>query len=234
MYSVLFDIDGTLIQTGGAGKEAFALAFEQLFDIREIDSNVQFAGRSDRAIALDLMTSHEIDPSEDNWNRFVECYFQHLEKMLPACEGTVLPGVVAFLDKLRRQAKVQIGLLTGNTQGGAARKLGHYNLANRFKFGGFGDQATDRNEIAREALEMAKSHANSELTGTMVIGDTVHDITCAQSIGAFSVAVATGGVPTEELVAAKPDLLVEDLTKSKALLATISDQISKENLATSS
>jgi len=221
MYSVLFDIDGTLIQTGGAGKQAFAHAFSTLFGVDEISSNVQFAGRSDRAIALDLMTVHDIEPSDDNWQKFVSCYLQQLEITLPECDGVVLPGVVPFLDALQKIEHAQVGLLTGNIQAGAARKLGHYNLAHRFSFGGFGDEATDRNTIAQHAQEQALSQTNGETSGIMVIGDTVHDVVCAKSIGAFAVAVTTGGVPAEELAASGPDLLLEDLTKTKSLLSEI-------------
>ena len=228
MYSVLFDIDGTLVQTGGAGKEAFALAFEQLFNISSISAEVQFAGRSDKAIALDLMEVHGVEPSEDHWQQFVNCYIMNLETMLPKCEGEVLPGVVPLLDKIKRIQHAQVGLLTGNIQAGAARKLGHYNLAHRFHFGGFGDEATDRNAIAQTAKEQAQTHANQELLGVMVIGDTVHDVVCAQSIGAYAVAVATGGATAEELAEAKPDLLLEDLTKTKPLLAEIKSAITRE------
>ncbi|NOY42027.1 MAG: HAD hydrolase-like protein [Planctomycetes bacterium] len=221
MYSVLFDIDGTLVQTGGAGKNAFAAAFAQLFDVVEISNNVQFAGRSDRAIALDLMGLHGVEPSVENWQRFVDCYLEQLEISLPKCEGEVLTGVVDLLDALQGIEQVQLGLLTGNVKSGAAHKLGHYNLADRFAFGGFGDEETDRNAIARVAKAQAQAHAEGDLARTMVIGDTVHDVVCAQSIGAFAVAVATGGATIEELAKTGPDLLLEDLTDTEALLTEV-------------
>jgi len=219
MYSVLFDIDGTLIESGGAGKNAFAAAFAELFQINEISSDVKFAGRSDRAIALELMKLHGVEPSPEHWHQFVETYLKLLETTLPECPGRVLPGVVELLDKLDSVEHVLPGLLTGNIKGGAARKLTQYGLADRFKYGGFGDVWNDRNDIAKEAFEQARFQARGELTGAMVIGDTVNDVTCARSIGAFAVAVATGGASREELQAAKPDLLLGDLTEVEELLA---------------
>ncbi len=221
MYCVLFDIDGTLVQTTGAGIKAFAATFAQLFDVEEISKDIPFAGRSDRAITLDLMKAHGIDPSVENWQRFTEAYLQQLDVMLPQCQGQVLPGVLPLLDVLQGIEHVLLGLLTGNIKAGAARKLGHYGLADRFGFGGFGDELTDRNAIAQVAKEQAQANVDSEITGVMVIGDTVHDVRCAKSIDAFAVAVATGGASIDELAASSPDLLIEDLTNSEALLAEV-------------
>ncbi|MCA9232124.1 MAG: HAD hydrolase-like protein [Planctomycetales bacterium] len=221
MYSVLFDIDGTLVDTGGAGRNAFAAAFAELFDIAEISRDVRFAGRSDRAIALELMEVHGVEPSAEHWRQFVESYLGHLETTLPLCQGRILPGVVGLLDQLQTIEHALPGLLTGNVRAGAARKLTQYGLADRFKFGGFGDIWNDRNAIAKEAAEQARFHARGVLNGTMVIGDTVCDVTCARSIGAFAVAVATGGSTREELLAAGPDLLLDDLSDTETLLAEV-------------
>lgn len=221
MYGVLFDIDGTLLQTGGAGKHAFAAAFAELFQVTEFSNNVPFAGRSDRAIVRDLMNLHDIESSTENWQRFENAYLKHLEVTLTQCDGEVLPGVIALLDTLQGVQHALPGILTGNTKAGAERKLKHYQLADRFDFGGFGDVSTSRDDIAQEAKEQAQAHASRDLTGVMVIGDTVHDVQCAQSINAFAVAVATGGATIDELAASGPDLLIEDLTDTEALLAEI-------------
>lgn len=221
MYAVLFDIDGTLLLTAGAGMKAFAAAFAELFEVRGLSGDVPFAGRSDRAIALELMRVHGVEPSAEHWHQFVESYLQHLETTLPQCEGEIMPGVPGLLDALQRQDHVLVGLLTGNLRSGAARKLSYYGLGERFKFGGFGDLWTDREAIASEAREQARYHARGKLDGVMVIGDTVHDIRCARSIGACAVAVATGNTSMDQLRAEAPDILIGNLTETELLLERI-------------
>lgn len=222
MYAVLFDIDGTLIQSGGAGKIAFAQTFREDFQVDEIPNGVGFAGRSDRAIAEEIMQLCGVEASTKNWERFTTGYVRRLAETLPQCVGNVLPGVIELLDHLDTLQHVAVGLLTGNIVEGAKAKLGHYDIAHRFAFGGYGDHWTDRNDIAAEARRVATSTASTgELYGAMVVGDTVNDVRCAKSIGAFAVAVATGGATQDELAMANPDLLLSDLTNSDALLAEI-------------
>ena len=133
-----------------------------------------------------------------------------------------------MLDRIAELSHVAVGLLTGNVEHGARAKLAHYGLSERFAFGGFGDRYDDRNDIAAAAQQAAEQHlaANSNgagptLRGTMVIGDTVNDVTCARSIGAYAVAVATGHASMAELAASEPDLLLTDLTDTDALLAEL-------------
>jgi len=234
MYAVLFDIDGTLLLTGGAGRDSFMATFLEDFGVERPDGDVLFAGRSDRAIAEDLMRLNHIELSVDNWNRFVAGYYRRLCEALPQCQGRVLAGVVELLHVLEQFDHVQLGLLTGNIRVGAQAKLSHYGLAQRFAFGGYGDEHADRKDIAAAALQSAKeyaahSNANSHgrLCGTMVIGDTANDVRCAHSIGAFAVAVATGGASVEQLRAAEPDLLLTDLSETDALLAEVDNERSE-------
>lgn len=228
MYAVLFDIDGTLVQTGGAGQLAFAETFTQEFGLSELRWSVPFAGRSDRAIAFDLMRVHDIPTTEANWDRFRAAYLERLPTALTQRQGRVLPGVVALLDELQRHAHPLVGLLTGNLQEGARHKLTYYGLVERFGFGGFGDVSDDRCNIAAAALAEAERAAATRngrsgkpLSGVMVIGDTPHDISCARSINAFAVAVTTGHNDASELAAAKPDLLLDDLSDPRPLLDVI-------------
>jgi phosphoglycolate phosphatase len=220
MNIVLFDIDGTLISTGGAGKIAFAETFHELFGIAEISANVGFAGRSDRAIAEELMRVHEIDVSPANWLNFTTAFLPRLEAVLPRAQGEILPGVVELLDELATLDHVALGLLTGNITAGAKAKLSHYQLFERFAFGGYGDDWIDRNDIAVAALEAAHTHLNNGSPGgeVIVIGDTPADVRCARAIGAHAVAVATGGATWEQLAASEPDLLIADLTDRAPLL----------------
>jgi phosphoglycolate phosphatase len=229
VYAVLFDIDGTLLLTGGAGQLAFAETFASEFGVRELAGGVPFAGRSDRAIAFELMRAHGVAATESNWERFRTAYLATLPSALERKQGDVLPGVVALLEELRRHDQLLVGLLTGNIREGAMQKLAHYELIDHFGFGGFGDVSDDRCQIAAAALAEAEQAATgrhghvlgSPLTGVMVIGDTVHDVTCARSIDAFAVAVMTGNKSRAELASAEPDLLLEDLSDPRLVLDVI-------------
>jgi len=230
MYAVLFDIDGTLIDSSGAGKHAFAETFAEDFAVPEIHTEVPFAGRSDRAITMELMARHEVDPTEENWQRFAVGYSRRLKGALERCQGQVLPGVVTLLDELQQIDRVVLGLLTGNIRQGAREKLLHYGLFDRFAFGGYGDDHDDRDDIAAAAVRAAKEHvANEPLTGT------VNDVRCGQSVKAFTVAVATGGNSFEQLQAAGADLLVQNLVDCRSLLTEVrgGDAVARQPLASS-
>lgn len=222
MYAVLFDIDGTLIRTGGSGQGAFSKTFAEDFGVEKISRDVPFAGRSDRAITLDLMQHAGIDTTEENWQKFKAGYLRRLPSTLEELDGCVLPGVTELLDRLEEVPDVAIGLLTGNMQEGAQAKLTHYGLWDRFAFGSYGDTATNRNDIAAAAVLEAKRHVGVQsLCGTMVIGDTVHDITCGKSVNAFTVALPTGHTTVDELQVAEPHLLLNDLSEAEPLVQAI-------------
>jgi phosphoglycolate phosphatase-like HAD superfamily hydrolase len=226
MHVCFFDIDGTLVLTGGAGQTAFAQTLAAEFGIPEIDTRVAFAGRSDRAIAMDLFRSHGVEPSAENWRRFCTGYLDRLTTTLATHQGHVLPGVIECLAAIAHRKDVAIGLLTGNIREGARRKLGHYGIWDRFAFGGFGDEHVERCDIAAAALAAAKTHLNGHAHGSLpgrvlVIGDTPHDIECGRSIDALCVAVPTGHTPIQSLRDCKPDLLVETLEDSEPILALL-------------
>lgn len=237
MIAILFDIDGTLLQTGGAGRIAFADTFRDLFGIDPITSQVSFAGRSDRAIAHELMEVHGLESSNENWCAFVEAFLPRLRAALLQTEGSVLPGVLKLLDELDQLDEVLVGLLTGNIAEGAKAKLSRYDIFERFLFGGFGDDHLSRDDIAASALAAAVAYSlrnhNFELPPerVIVIGDTPADVECARAIGAVAVAVATGGATLEQLEAAQPDLLLDDLDNPETILALIRDDIGQESVA---
>jgi phosphoglycolate phosphatase-like HAD superfamily hydrolase len=224
MHLCLFDIDGTLIDTGGAGVRAFRATLAEEFSLGEVSREIMFAGRSDRAIATDFFLAHGLDASAENWQRFRRGYVRRLAEFLPQMNGTALPGVVDLLDELLRRGDVLLGLLTGNVRDGAERKLSHYGLWDRFEFGGFGDDYLERNDIAAMALSEAHRHVGNNsngdtIDGTVVVfGDTLHDIVCARSIDALVVAVPTGNTSSDVLRGAGPDLLVESLAQLDPIL----------------
>jgi phosphoglycolate phosphatase len=216
---LLWDIDGTLLSSGGAGKAAIEGALTAEFGVT-VRGQVPYSGRTDRAICRDLLQLHELEDSADNWRRLVAGYLKRLPSALASHRGAVLPGIAAVLEQLRARERVVLGLLTGNLREGARLKLGHYGLFEHFAFGGFGDHHLDRDEVAREALAAAHAHLNGSvcLERTWVIGDTPLDVRCARAIGARVAAVATGWHSFEELAAAKPDLLLSDLSDPRPLL----------------
>jgi phosphoglycolate phosphatase len=224
MHICLLDIDGTLVLTGGAGQTAFAKALAKEFGIEQIDGRVSFAGRSDRAIAMDLFDIHGIEISSDNWEQFRVGYLAGLEETLPSHVGQVLPGVEELLVTLSSRGDVALGLLTGNVHEAARRKLTHYGLWHWFPFGGFGDDHIDRCDIAAAALSAAHAHLNGsalDVGQVLVIGDTLNDIRCGRSIGARCVAVPTGHTPAEELVTGNPDILIPTLEDIEPILALL-------------
>jgi phosphoglycolate phosphatase len=220
MHVVLFDIDGTLLSSGGAGKAAFESALLSEFHLPELRGQVAYAGRTDRAIGHDLFQLHEIAATTDNWRRFAQRYVGNLPASLAAHAGKVLPGVVPLLERLRARPDVAMGLLTGNLHAGARVKLGYFGLFEHFAFGGFGDEHLCRDDVARQALAAARRHLDRRFRPdrVWVIGDTPLDVCCARAIGARVIAVATGIYRLGELSAAKPDLLLKDLSDAEALV----------------
>ncbi len=221
MHVCLFDIDGTLIATGGAGKKSLELALASEFGVDEPIDRLVLSGRTDRAIVRDLFHLHGIEATPANWRRLRDGYLRHLPACLANHAGRVLPGVAALLEHLAERGGVAVGLLTGNLRDGARLKLGHYGLFHHFAFGGFGDEHHDRDDVAREALAALRCHHGDciPLERVWVVGDTPLDVRCARAIGARVAAVATGWHPAEELAAAEPDLLLADLSDPAPLLA---------------
>jgi len=220
MQVLLFDIDGTLISTGGAGMASLMAAMREEFGV-ESPQEVPVNGRTDRGIAGALFARHAIENSAENWGRFRRAYLRNLRSLLPQKVGQVLPGVSQLLLSVSRHQSVLVGLLTGNLREGATLKLAHFGLAEHFAFGGFGDEHADRDAVAAEALVATQFHASSlgHVPKTVwVIGDTPLDVKCARAIGARVIAVATGGASSAELASSRPDLLVDNLADTSRIL----------------
>lgn len=220
MHICLFDIDGTLIRSGGAGKAALEAALAEEFGITRLIDKLELSGRTDRAIIADLFRMHVIDDTPENHERLREAYLCHLPRYLHAAH--VLPGIAELLAHLSGRRDVGLGLLTGNVREGAKAKLGFFGLYDYFAFGGYGDHHLDRDDVAREALAEVRRQFNGsiQLERIWVIGDTPLDIRCARSIGARAVAVATGWHSLAELAAHRPDLLLADLSDPAPLLSS--------------
>lgn len=220
MLVLLFDIDGTLVHTGGAGTQALREALKSGFGIAEPAETVAIHGRTDRGITRDLFRHHGIDDHAEHWQRFRTEYLRHLPELLRQKPGSVLPGITSLLNRLRDRRDVLLGLLTGNTREGATIKLRHYALDRYFAFGGFGDEHHERDDVAREALLAVRERLNGgvDLSRVWVIGDTPADVRCARAIGAKALAVATGHHSRDELAAAQPDHVESDLGETDRVL----------------
>lgn len=213
MRLFLFDVDGTLLTTDGAGRTALKLASADVFGVSEDLSNIVIAGNTDSGIGREILTKHGIPVSEGTLNRLLGGYLARLADQLKVNPGRVLPGVVELLERLVH-AGVGVGLLTGNLRRGAELKLGAHGVKRFFEFGAFGDDDFDRNNLGPIALERARAWYKTGFSPgeTYVIGDTPRDVACARAFGARAVAVATGQYSSEELAATQPDFLFADLS----------------------
>ena len=212
--AVLFDIDGTLITTGGAGMRAFANVAHHTFGVPDGTARISFAGRTDLGIIRDFFTQAGIPPTPDNFARFLKDYLFWLDQLLHELPGKVLPGVHDLLRSLRLLPEPPlIGLLTGNIRLGGELKLRRFGLWEEFAMGAFGDDHEDRNRLAAIAHQRVGERLGRSLEGgeILIIGDTPLDIACARAIRARCLAVATGGATHSVLAEHQPDWLVHSL-----------------------
>jgi phosphoglycolate phosphatase len=214
---ILFDIDGTLIDTGGAGARSWTWAFEHAFGRPGVDiGKYSSAGMTDPVVARKTFTEamgHE--PSGEELARLMAAYLSVLPDYVTSSDGyRVLPGVEQLLPRLH-QAGVLLGVTTGALEAGAHAKLGRARLNHFFLVGGYGSDSEDRVELTRAAIRRGERLLGKPLDSRQVavVGDTPLDVSAAQGAGVVSVGVATGKYDLEELRAAKPDHALADLTE---------------------
>ena len=211
----LFDIDGTLIDTGGAGGRSWMHAFERAFgvpgDIREFSE----VGMTDPVVARQTFRGTlNREPTDDEITRLMMAYLLALPEEVASSPGyRVMPGVVDLLQRLS-DAGTLLGLVTGNIEGAARIKIERADLNRYFLFGGYGSDSADRPELTRSAMRRAATIHGHDLDDAevYVVGDTPRDIEAGRVAGAITVAVATGEYPQEQLRAAGADHVLADLT----------------------
>lgn len=220
---LLFDIDGTLITSGGAGERALCEAMTERFDVEEDLQGITLAGATDALIARLLLEKHGLPVTPENCTALLDAYLQQLAKKLPIHQGRVLPGMIDLLAKLRYHPEFVLALLTGNLIRGAELKLTHYGVWEYFEFGAFADDHHDRNELGHFAKARALEIHGEDFPPERiyVIGDTPKDIACGKAIGAKTVAIATGNYSIEELGTHHPDLLFADFADTQAVLSAL-------------
>jgi phosphoglycolate phosphatase-like HAD superfamily hydrolase len=222
---ILFDIDGTILSSGGAGEKALRLIVKDKFGVDDELKDIEIAGRTDSLIARQVLAKYSIPITPENMTEFLDRYLAKLKEMLPVISGRVLPGVVQLLDELKLRPHMLLGLLTGNLVRGAELKLSHYGVWHYFEFGAYADDHHDRNELGRFAQVRAREKHGVEIPPERIyiLGDTPHDVACARAIDAKAVAVATGGYTRAQLAACEPDFLFDDFSDVSAVLAALGE-----------
>ena len=223
---VLFDIDGTLVLTGGAGLRAMNRACEDIAGHADALAGIPVAGRTDRIILTDVVARLGRDLDEALLAELRDGYLAHLrEEIDQPGRGVkaVMPGVRELLDALAARDDVFVGLLTGNFEEGARIKLGYFDLWRYFRCGAYGDDSADRNALVPFALERARRHGLPDLSAEhiLVVGDTPHDVACAHAAGALPVGVATGGFTVQQLRESGAAIVFEDLSDTAAFVRII-------------
>lgn len=223
---LLFDIDGTLLVSAGAGRAAMDIAFRQLFDLSEEmepTAGIDFAGASDLRVAHDVAAAHGRDYDAATHDRFLRLFEPTLRATLPTRGGRRLPGVGRLLDRLRDEP-VFLGLGTGNFRQTAFVKLAHYELDGYFDAspngGCFGEDGVTRPEFLAAGIERLRARA-APGADVVVIGDTVLDVSGGRAVGARVVAVDTGFSERSDLIAAGPDVLLDDFSDLDASLTAL-------------
>jgi phosphoglycolate phosphatase len=219
---LLFDIDGTLLTTFGAGRSAICQAAKDLFGLDEDLSGITIAGNTDGGIVRAVLAKHGLAPSKESIERFTEGYFVRLNENLLKNAGRLLPGISELLNAVDAVPSAK-GLLTGNIERGARLKLNLLGLGHRFEFGAFSDDSFDRNELGPFAKARAESRYNQAFASdaVYVIGDTPRDIVCGKAFGARTVAVATGHYGPAELAPHRPDFIFEDFSSTSEVMKAL-------------
>jgi phosphoglycolate phosphatase-like HAD superfamily hydrolase len=221
MKLLLWDIDLTLIKSGGAGIHALNRAFEGVYGWKNALNGVTPQGKTDPAIIREVCVNHGVSEDADvRWavGSILDCYVGYLDHAVKTAESyQVLPGIIAVLDAFRGRDDIVLGLATGNIEAAARIKLERGNLNAYFPFGGFGQISENRVDVVREASRQARQWTGLGIAPdqTFVIGDTPHDVQAGREAGFQTVAVATGSSSVEQLRATGADLVIEDFASGR-------------------
>jgi len=223
MKFILFDIDGTLLDSGGAGTRSLNLAFEDVFAVKGAFRTISMAGKTDMQILREGLHLHNIDCSNGTIPEFFRSYTRHLSENIGNSSGHVKPGIREVLRELQTQKGCVLGLLTGNIEAGARIKLDRFGLNSFFNVGAFGNDNEDRDRLLPIAVDKLYKQNSMRVSfrDCVVIGDTPRDIGCSKPYGAFSVAVTTGPYSAGTLIEAGADAVFKDLSDTQAFMSVI-------------
>jgi phosphoglycolate phosphatase-like HAD superfamily hydrolase len=219
MNLILFDIDGTLIDSGEAGSRSLNLSFKELFSIVNAFYGISMAGKTDTQIMKEGLLKHGISV-DGNLDAIINTYIKYLKQEIHNDRRHMKPGVYVLLERLSLTRDIQIGLLTGNIESGARIKLEPFELNKYFPTGAFGSDDEDRNKLLPIAINRFEEICRRKISidECIVIGDTPRDVHCAKICGAACMGVATGPYSTNELIEAGADYVVKDLSNYNNLL----------------
>ncbi len=228
---VLFDIDGTLLRTAGAGMNAMLATARELFPAHSFSfDNVAISGRLDRLIWRDLMANARVETGGDHHETFRARYGHHLEEAFRSgAQAIPLDGARALVDALHQRSHSGVGLLTGNYEHTGRMKVANAGFSlEPFQFNAWADDGWHRRDLPPIALARycAATERSMSAANTVIIGDTPLDIDCAHFNGCKAIAVATGAHGVDELQAHAPDLLVKDFSEWESVAQWIADQAS--------
>ena len=223
---VLFDIDGTLVLTGGAGLRAMTRACEEIVGHADALEGIPVAGRTDWIILHDTLARLGRALDELLFDQLRERYVEHLRReILQPGKGFngALPGVPELLQQLDERDDVYLALLTGNFEAGARIKLERFDLWRYFRCGAYGDDAADRNALVPVAVERASACGIPPIApaDVIVVGDTPHDVACARASGATAIAVATGGYTSDQLRACGASIVFDNLRNTGEVVRSV-------------
>lgn len=224
---LLFDIDGTLLSTEGAARRAFIRALTDVYGTAGPVDGHPFNGKTDPQIARELLTLAGLtnEQIDRGFPALWDAYLGALQAEVAVREHStrVYPGVRELLEALRQQQDIVLALLTGNLAPGADIKLGSAGLRHYFSFGSFGSDCEQRTGLPQIAVDRARAMTGKSFTGkdVVVIGDTPYDIRCGESLGVFTVGVATGGHERAELESVGADAVFDDFSDTDAVLRVL-------------
>jgi phosphoglycolate phosphatase-like HAD superfamily hydrolase len=223
MKFILFDIDGTLIDSGGAGTKSLSLAFMEMFSVKDAFRTISMAGKTDLQIIREGLELYNIDHTNGIIPEFCRKYLKHLRIQMMNGKGYIKSGIKEALEALKPDEEIVLGLLTGNVKEGARIKLEYFGLHSYFGIGAFGDDDEDRNKLLPIALDKLYRQNSSRISfrDCIVIGDTPRDITCSKPYGALSIAVSTGPYSFKALSDAGADVVLEDLSDTEGFMSII-------------